>query len=272
MTRRRAATEPGRPRGFAWRSQACGGERGSPAASGGADRLLAATIGLSLAGHVAVFAAQLATGGWIELSQPKTPLKLIYQPEPEERSRLTAAADPNRIQVRFQDAPEPSRASGAEALGAADRPATMDLLPADFIPKAALGAGAAGGMLSVTTATGETWSSAVDLTNLAVASQGSPILYSYFGAIREQIQRTANSQAWFQGEQDGGVVYVGFVVDRSGVLQRAGVVAGRSIDSPALREVAVRIIEASSPFLPFPPSFQESSKAIVVPVEFTVAP
>ena len=256
MTRRRAATDA---------------QPLSPEAS--ADRLFLVTIGLSLVGHVAVFGAQLATGGWTEWSQPKTPVKLIYEPETEERSRWAATADPDRIQVRFQDAPEPTRIAATATLGAGDRPATMDMLPPDFVPQATTGEGVGGGeLLSVAAGSGETWSAAVDLTNLAVASQGNPILYSYFGAIREQIQRTANAQAWFQGEQAGGVIYVGFVIDRNGVLERASVVSGRSVESPGLRDVAVRIIEASSPFLPFPPSFQETTKAIVVPVEFSVAP
>src|SRR3989338_2246150 len=73
------------------------------------DRLFLTTIGLSLVGHVAVFGAQLATGGWAEWAQAKTPVQLVYEPETEERSRWAATADPDRIQVRFQDAPEPTR-------------------------------------------------------------------------------------------------------------------------------------------------------------------
>ncbi len=113
------------------------------------------------------------------------------------------------------------------------------------------------------------WETAIDLTNLAAASQGNPVLYAYFGAIREQIQRIANTHAWLP--EDGinpGTVYVGFIIGRTGAIESVGVVSERSVDSSILQRAALGIVKASGPFVALPPSFDEPSMAIVVPIEF----
>ena len=114
-------------------------------------------------------------------------------------------------------------------------------------------------------------SAVVDLTNLVEAAQGDPVLLSYFSAIREQIQRTANHQTWQTGEHDQGLVYVSFVLAASGQVSSVSLAADRSTTSRSLQDIALRIIKSSSPFPPFPPSLKEPSRTIVVPLEFLLS-
>src|SRR3989338_962733 len=110
--------------------------------------------------------------------------------------------------------------------------------------------------------------SVVDLSNLAEASRGDPVLLSYFSAIRERIQRTANQQTWMSSEASEGIVYVSFLLIRSGQIASPKALVERSASSPQLHAIAVKIITASSPFPPLPPSLQGEAKTIVVPLEF----
>ena len=112
----------------------------------------------------------------------------------------------------------------------------------------------------------------VDLTNLVDAAQGNPVLLSYFSALREQIQRTANQRTWLTGQAAQGIVLISFVLSSNGEVLSASVVADRSVPSRALQDIAMRIVKASSPFVPFPPSLPDSAKTIVVPLEFLVGP
>lgn len=115
------------------------------------------------------------------------------------------------------------------------------------------------------------WRSAViDLTNLMQAAQGNPVLLSYFSAIREQIQQTANRETWLAGSQAQGLVYVSFALSADGQVRQVSVVRERSVKSSVLQDIAERIIEAAGPFPPFPPSMAEPSKLIVVPLEFSL--
>ena len=121
-------------------------------------------------------------------------------------------------------------------------------------------------------------SSVVDLTNLVEAAQGDPVLLSYFSAIRERIQSTANKQTWMAGPQDPeqsrgtsrneGLVYISFVLSATGQVQSPQILADRSESSRFLQDIALKIIRGSNPFPPFPPSLKESSRTVVVPLEF----
>ena len=111
----------------------------------------------------------------------------------------------------------------------------------------------------------------VDLTNLVDAARGDPVLLSYFGAIREQIQQTATRCNWITGPANGGMVYVSFVLSAGGVLRDANIVMDRSTSSGSLRDSALKIVKAASPFPPFPPSMSEPQKTIVVPLEFLLS-
>ena len=130
---------------------------------------------------------------------------------------------------------------------------------------AARAPGELGGTLSEANATR---APVVDLTNLVDAAQGNPVLLSYFSAIREQIQRTANRNTWMTGNAGGGLIYVSFVLSATGQVQSASVLSDRSAPARPLQDVALRIIKASSPFPPFPPSIGDAAKTIVVPLEF----
>jgi len=108
----------------------------------------------------------------------------------------------------------------------------------------------------------------VDLTNLVEAAQGDPVLLSYFSAIREQIQQTANQHIWPPGKTDQGLVYVSFLLRATGQMESATVLSERSVPTAFLHETAMKILHASSPFPPFPPSMPDASKTVVVPLEF----
>ena len=127
--------------------------------------------------------------------------------------------------------------------------------------------------LAVTTGLGDTLlthASFVDLTNLTEASGGDPVLLTYFSTIREQIQRAANRRTWLTGEEKEGLVCISFVLTATGSAQKAGVLVDRSVASATLQETALRILKDAEPFPPFPPSIQEPSKTIVVPLEFLI--
>jgi TonB family protein len=113
-------------------------------------------------------------------------------------------------------------------------------------------------------------SSYIDLTNLTEASGGDPVLLTYFGAIREQIQHSANRRAWVTGDDQEGMVYLTFILSANGSAQKISVLSDRSAVSSTLRETALSILEHAAPFPPFPPSMPEASKTIVIPLEFLV--
>ena len=108
----------------------------------------------------------------------------------------------------------------------------------------------------------------VDLTNLTEAAQGDPVLLSYFSAIRERIQRSANQQTWLASKGSEGLIYVSFVLTRTGQVTASSVVSQRSAPSRALQDIALTIIRSAGPFPTFPPSLADASKTVVVPLEF----
>ncbi len=236
------------------------------------DRLFAAALGISLAGHIVVLAGQLVMVTWHGSRRPPRPLKLVYeQPATPQPSRWTPEAlRPNRSESPML--PGPSSA-GLQPSSGEDRQrggnGVMASELANLQPQIRIGPQASDRTRATWSDDRSTWAAAVDLTNLAEAAQGNPVLLSYFGTIREKIQRTANTQTWFpKGEVAGGIVYIGFDLTRTGAMQSAAIVPGRSTASSTLCDIALRIVKASNPFLPFPPSLQGSSKTIVVPLEF----
>ena len=108
----------------------------------------------------------------------------------------------------------------------------------------------------------------VDLANLADASGGNPVLLSYFGVIRDQIQRTANNRAWSTGDTTEGLVYVSFVLTATGSVHSVAILSDKSVPSDRLQDISLRIVKTAAPFPPFPPSIQEPSKNVIVPLEF----
>ena len=113
----------------------------------------------------------------------------------------------------------------------------------------------------------------VDLTDVTAAAHGNPVRLAYFTAIREQVQRMANAQAWIPAEMTAeGAAYVQFVIERGGDLRSPTALLDRSSAPPQLCQTAVQIVTASSPFPPFPPSFEESILTILLPIEFVSGP
>ena len=241
------------------------------------DRLFTITLAISLAGHVVVFGAQLMFPSWSGFSHLPRPLRLIYEKQVASGTSHQTVEELRQVESKRMDLPGPSStpldssAMRDRQLGGGLKGVVGAALP-NLTPQIRIGEGSTGGLPSGALPSG-TWSSAIDLTNLAQVAQGNPVLLSYFCAIREQIQQTANQRPWLSGGASSeGVVYVGFVIRRSGDIQSATVMPDRSVPSDVLREVALRIVKAANPFPPFPPSFTEPAKTIMVPIEFSLGP
>ena len=215
------------------------------------DRGFLFAFGISMAVHMLFLVGQLLSLDWFQIKQHGE-IEVVYEQIAVEhelrllqerlaRAKRDTIASPapstigERVQIRIPD--RPSLASGTEL--------------ADIMPDHA---------------------AVIDLTNLIDASRGDPVLLSYFGAIRQQIQWAANTEEWL-GEQTGeGLVFVSFILTALGELQETTIVAERSVDVQLLWEVAQRIVQTAAPFPPFPPSIAESHKTIVVPLEFLSEP
>ncbi len=219
------------------------------------DRPLLAAFGFSLACHLALLGFQAIRLDWLTRATHRKTLEVIYEyrATQQEVQRLQS-------QLAKFDKHQPS-SSGLSAVPGMTTPTSQIRIPDR--------AGASPSTFPSNTPTGR--EAVVDLTNLVEAAQGNPVLLSYFSAIREQIQRTANRRSWLADESTQGLVYVSFVLTTTGHVQSVTVLSDRSIPSPALHDIALRIIKASSPFPPFPPSLADSSKTLIVPLEFLVS-
>ena len=213
------------------------------------DRVFTICFGISLGLHLALLVGQLLSLGWFRIDRVRTPIEVVYEYE-------VAAQELQHLQEQLARAKRdavaaPSLTTGERVqIRVPDRP----LLTADqTVPEILPGR-----------------SSVVDLTNLVDASRGDPVLLSYFSAIREQIQETANRRSWLNGEPTEGLVYVSFVLTSTGAIQGAAVLPDRSVPSQPLRDISVNIVTTAAPFPPFPPSITEPNKTIVVPLEFLV--
>ena len=247
----------------------------TPHATSQADPLFTLALAISFVGHIIVLGAQLLFGGWIRLPASLIPVKLVYEQQTAHDENRWMEEELHRAQSRLKELPPPSSLS-LQGGGAQSQPIGRgmgsDLVSeiSNSVSQIRIGEGGALSLPSATAGSGA-WSSAIDLTNVIAAAQGNPVLLSYFSAIREQIQRTANGHPWLpQGAPTEGVICIGFVLNRTGEVQSATIITERSAPSSLLRDVALRIIKSSGPFPPFPPSFTESSKTIMVPIEFVL--
>ena len=197
-------------------------------------------------------------------NEPQRPARLVYEAEPSREPSIAERVH----QIARSHTFLPSSASGG--VGAMPSPQMVNEMVRVRIGTFSASVVGAPGAVGEATG-GNRWVSAIDLTNIVAAAQGNPVLLSYFGAIREQIQQVASGQAWLPtGEHAGGVACVGFTLNREGVVQSVSIVSNRSTPSPLLRDAALRIVQSAGPFPPFPPSFHESSKTVIVPLEFVV--
>lgn len=215
------------------------------------DRMFLIAFGASLGVHLFLLINQAVSRYWFSAPRNRPPLEVVYEHElvqqqlrhlqeqlarsARERSTPTSSAGDlgTRPQILIPDRPS-----------LISRHSLSALLPRD--------------------------ASIVDLTNLIEAARGDPVLLSYFSAIREQIQETANRRAWLIGAADSGLVYVSFLLTSSGAVKGVEVVSDRSASSQTLREVALQIVTHAAPFPPFPPSMVEPNKTVVVPLDFLI--
>lgn len=208
------------------------------------DRVLSIAFAVSVGLHLLFFITRWHAGQFT----PPAPTQFIYEQTAPQHDTRTIR---ERVLRRQRDtASSPSSLTGSQQaqIRIPDRSlfSTNRVLP-DVIPEL---------------------SSVIDLTDLTTASGGDPVLLSYFSAIRQQIQQVANRRPWAIREEREGLVYVAFVLSSTGAIEETNIVSGRSASSAQLRDVALRIVKAAAPFAPFPPSMTESSKRIVVPLEF----
>lgn len=213
------------------------------------DRVFTIAFGVSLGIHLLLLIGQLLSLDWFSLARQRT-IEVVYD-------QVVAQQELRLLQERLaQDkretiaSPAPSTFGQQTQIRIPDRPSlAADHHLSDIMPDRA---------------------SIVDLTNLVDAARGDPVLLGYFSAVREQIQQTANAQAWLAGSAGQGLVYVSFVLTNNGAVQGLTIVADRSVDVRILWDVALNIVKNAAPFPPFPPSMAEPSKTIVVPLEFMV--
>ena len=214
------------------------------------DRVFTIAFGASLAVHLLLIIGQLLSWGWFT-THPHPPIEVVYDQE----------AVRQEVQ-QLQD--ELRRAKSESAIPGGSVPtlnATLSARPQIRIPDRPA-------LSPERTERLSDRPSIVDLTNLVDAARGDPVLLSYFSAIREQIQRMANGRAWLTGQPIEGLVYVSFVLSAGGEIRGITIVSDRSSNSPPLQDIALRIVKSAAPFPPFPPSVGDSSKTIVVPLEF----
>ncbi len=208
-------------------------------------------FGASLAFHSVFLIVQGFSLDWLRAPQVKLPLQVVYEHEIAQQELKALQQQLAREKRNTLTTPTSPTAGERTLIRVPDRPSLS--------------------LQQNLTALVSGRSAFVDLTNLVDAAQGDPVLLSYFSAIREQIQLTANRQAWMSGAPQQGVIYIAFVLHSDGAVQNVEIVTDRSAPAELLRDIALRIVNASAPFPPFPPSIPEPEKTIVVPLEFLLS-
>ncbi len=231
------------------------------------DRPLVIAFCFSLACHLVLLGVQLIRLPWHSLMTDRRTLDVIYEYE-------IAQEDLRRLQRQLEELHDqakqslPDISAPSPHIRIPDRPTAG--LPAEGTAPPLGAPGLSASLPPLATGASTSRAAVVDLANLVDATHGDPVLLSYFSAIREQIQQTANHQVWLTGEAATGLVYVSFVLTSTGDVRSTTVLADRSIPSRTLQDIALKIIKAASPFAPFPPSIAEPTKTVVVPLEFLV--
>ncbi len=211
------------------------------------DRVFTATFGFSLIAHLLLLFGQLGSVGWLQA--PFKPVEVIYESEATREELRALQAQLARAKRETVASPAPSLPAERTQVHIPERPSLMT----EQLPRGAL----------------HDRASVVDLTDVVDASRGDPVLLSYFTAVRDQIQGTANRYSWESGAVPQGLVYVSFHLLPSGAIEQLEILSGRSVPSQVLWEVALRIVKASAPFPPFPPSLQQgATQTIIIPLEF----
>lgn len=240
------------------------------------DRLLTATIAVSLVGHALASILPLAPMPAPRVERARR-LKLVSKEPAQFPKRRSATSELKDTAQARLSTPPPALPAGFEPSGAVPPSAGGGIVVRPIVgwdaTQAAGSRGAAAGAAS-------SWASnpprlsggAIDLTNIQEAAGGNPVLLSYFGAVREQIQRVADIGAWPASiGSEAGVIYISFVIQPRGSLREAGVVAERSSSSRLLQDAALKLVTQAAPFPPIPPSYLQAAPemTILVPIEFS---
>ena len=224
-----------------------------------ADRMFTVAFAISAAAHGVLLVTQLLPAVRMKLLGGARPFEVVYDYALGERD------DVHRMQRHVAEATRTTLT--ASSLGTGALPA-LSIAAGEGtqvrIPERPIG-GALGASFALTPVAR---SAVVDLTNLAEASGGNPVLLTYFSVVREQIQQAANHRSWISDDTQQGLVYVSFLLAADGTVEQTAILGDRSVTSAALRQIALRIVEAAAPFPAFPPSIKERSKTVVVPLQF----
>ena len=212
------------------------------------DRVFVIAFSISLGLHLILLIGQWLSWNWLFGPRLTRSLEVVYDVEMAQQELRYLEERLARANTDTVASPAPPTMGEHTQIRIPDRPSlTADHTLSDIMPAR---------------------STVVDLTDLVDASHGDPVLLSYFGAIREQIQQTANRRQWLSGSATQGLVYISFDLASNGSIQRVKIITDRSVPSETLQDVALTIVKTAAPFLPFPPSMAEPSKTIVVPLEF----
>ena len=232
---------------------------------------MALAAGLSASGHLLVFGV-LAVGAFRgRLAIPVNQFQLSYPEDAtDHRSRWLPTAGPQPSTAHIV-VPGPRGVTDPAVLGNVGQQGLESLIENSLELASSRDSGLSGdglGEASVGSAAFPA-GAVVDLTDVTVAAHGNPVRLAYFTAIREQVQRTANARTWIPENMTAeGAAYVQFVIARDGDLRSPTALLERSSAPPQLCRTAMELVAASSPFPPFPPSFEESNLTILLPIEF----
>mgnify|MGYP001576280835 CR=1 FL=1 len=214
------------------------------------ERSFAISLAVSLGLHLVPLCPGALT--WNARALPETPpLELIYEalmPQHEELRQVRAA----RVQAGQDAAWSPAPLAMGDRL--------MQHIP-EHSPLPTI-------FSATVLGSGNEHATVIDLTDVAKAAGGDPILLSYFSVLREQIERTAHQDAWGRGAREGGLVHVAFLLTSRGAVDAVRVVPERSSASAALQAAAIRIVTSAAPFPPFPPTQDDTSVLVIVPLDF----
>lgn len=196
---------------------------------------------------------------FVELQAPEDDLPPPLPPPPIAAHLQLSARSPARI-------PEPLPERGTQAalptppaVPAVDTsPSGADNAPqavADVAPQATSSAAAADAGVAPT-------------LRAASTEESRKARDDYVRALMAALLRHRSYPAAARKARDHGVVHVRFSVDREGHVLRSAI--ARSNGSPILDAAALGVLERASPLPPIPPSMDQDTLTITVPIEYTL--
>jgi len=216
------------------------------------ERAFTVAFAISLGAHLSLLVVQLHRLGWLGPRSRRLPIDVVYEYKEAEDELQQLRERLAKAKRDALTASTPGGSGGRPSVRIPERPliSSVESMTALLPGRAPF----------------------VDLTNLVDSARGDPVLMSYFGAIRDEIESAADRRAWFSADIAEGMVLVSFVVVSDGAIQAMSVLDERSVASARLRDIAMDIVKAAAPFPPFPPSLKESQQTVVIPLEFLLSP